>query len=242
MIIFLLFIPLTTLSAAGLQVAELEKKVMDGKITNILMEEEPLRLFPDSEAGKHAVSVSKEFPVRVESAVAIKREGRTTLDVLNTLTSISTIKGTRYFSHGKQEDTILFSDAYTVDSANNPVKVEDVRVSGRLPAMLEITAMLDDSRFKDNLYQFSYRIEENHISLMIANRDDLRFMGCKAIEAGNFMFILDIFLTEENIVVYNAGFCKPAKLPSFLKDRVKKAITNRVDALFGWFEGEVNKK
>lgn len=241
-IISFLLVPVMNLWSAGLTVSQLEESVSGGKITNILVDEEQLKLFPDSDIGKYAASISPSYPIKVESATVIKREGRSTLDVLNTLTDISSIKGTKYYSHGKKEDTILFKDAYTVDSYKNPVPVEDVQVSGRLPAGLEITAMLEDSRFKDNLYQFSYRVEENHISLMITNWDNLRFFGCNAIETNNFMFLLDIFLTEENIVVYNAGFCKPSVLPAFLKDRVRNAITNRMDALFGWFEGEVCKK
>ena len=46
----------------------------------------------------------------------------------------------------------------------------------------------------------------------------------------------------DEIQVYNAGFCKPAVLPSFMEKRVNNAITNRMDALFGWFEKGITEK
>ncbi len=206
------------------------------KTTRILDKDDELTLFPMNHTGKYAASIAPSYPVRVECRATYGRNGKSTSDIANYLTGISTIKGTQYYSQTKKEVTTLFTDAYTVDHPRHANRIGDKVLDNPLPAGTDIYGMLEDSRFKDNVYQFSYLFDDNHITLMITNMDTLKYGFIKAIETHCFLFILDIVLTEDEIQVYNAGFCKPAVLPSFMEKRVNNAITNRMDALFGWFE------
>ena len=192
--------------------------------------------------GKYAASIAPAYPVRVECKATYQRNGKSTADIAEILTGISTIKGTQYYSQSKKEVTTLFTDAYTVDHPRHANRIEDHKLGNQLPMGIDIYGMLEDSRFKDNVYQFSYLFDENHITLKITNMDTLKYGFIKAIETHCFLFILDIVLTEDEIQVYNAGFCKPAVLPSFMEKRVNNAITNRMDALFGWFEKGITEK
>ena len=211
------------------------------KETRILDKDDELTLYPMNHTGKYAASIAPAYPVRVECKATYKRNGKSTADIANILTSLSTIKGTQYYSQTKKEVTTLFTDAYTVDHPRHANKIEDLSLKEPLPQGVDIYGMLEDSRFKDNVYQFSYLFDENHITMKITNMDTLKYGFIKAIDTHCFLFILDIVLTEDEIQVYNAGFCKPMVLPSFMENRVNNAITNRMDALFGWFEKGITK-
>lgn len=212
------------------------------KTTRILDKDDELTLYPMNHTGKYAASIAPAYPVRVECKATYQRNGKSTADIAEILTGISTIKGTQYYSQSKKEVTTLFTDTYTVDHPRHANKIEDHKLGNQLPMGIDIYGMLEDSRFKDNVYQFSYLFDENHITLKITNMDTLKYGFIKAIETHCFLFILDIVLTEDEIQVYNAGFCKPAVLPSFMEKRVNNAITNRMDALFGWFEKGITEK
>ena len=213
----------------------------EGKITRVLDKTDTLTMVPDTEMGKYAYSIAGAYPIRIESSASYKRNGKSIQEIANDLAGISTIKGTEYYSQRKKETVILFADAYTVDNPKNPNRTDDVKFTGELPPGIDIYGLLDDSRFGENVYLFSYRFTESGISLMITNFGDLKYSFIKAVEPNNFMFLLDITITDDEIKVYNAGFCNPTMLPSFMEDRIKGALTNRMDALFGWFEKEVTK-
>lgn len=212
------------------------------KTTRILDKDDELTLYPMNHTGKYAASIAPSYPVRVECKATYARNGKSISDIAGILTGISTIKGTQYYSQTKKEVTTLFTDAYTVDHPRHANRIDDHHLGTELPMGIDIYGMLEDSRFKDNVYQFSYLFDDNHITLKITNMSTLKYGFIKAIDTHCFLFLLDIVLTEDEIQVYNAGFCKPAVLPAFMETRVNNAITNRMDALFGWFEKEVTRK
>ena len=212
------------------------------KTTRILDKDDELTLYPMNHTGKYAASFAPSYPVRIECKAVYDRNGKSTADIVNYLTALSTIKGTQYYSQSQKEITTLFTDAYTVDHPRHANKIEDHQLGNPLPQGIDIYGMLEDSRFKDNVYQFSYLFDENHITLKITNMNTLKYGFIKAIDTHCFLSVLDIVLTEDEIQVYNAGFCKPAVLPSFMEKRVNNAITNRIDALFGWFEKGITEK
>lgn len=194
-------------------------------------------------AGDKETRIYKENgEVRVECKATYDRNGKSAPEIAQILTGISTIKGTQYYSQTKKEITTLFTDAYTVDNPKHAGRIEDHHLGSQLPQGIDIYGMLEDSRFKDNVYQFSYLFDDNHITLKITNIDTLKYGFIKAIEARCFLFVLDIVLTDNEIQVYNTGFCRPAVLPSFMEKRVNNSITNRMDALFGWFEKGITEK
>ena len=212
------------------------------KTTRILDKDDELTMYPMNHTGKYAASIAPSYPVRIECKAVYNRNGKSTADIVNYLTALSTIKGTQYYSQSQKAITTLFTDAYTVDHPRHAHKIDDHHLENPLPQGIDIYGMLEDSRFKDNVYQFSYLFDENHITLKITNMDTLKYGFIKAIDTHCFLSVLDIVLTEDEIQVYNAGFCKPAVLPSFMEKRVNNAITNRIDALFGWFEKGITEK
>ena len=212
------------------------------KTTRILDKDDELSLYPMNHTGKYAASIAPSYPIRIECRATYARNGKSTADIVNHLTGISTIKGTQYYSQTKKEVTTLFTDAYTVDHPRHANKIEDHQLGTPLPMGIDIYGMLEDSRFKENVYQFSYLFDDNHITLKITNMNTLKYGFIKAVDTHCFLSVLDIVLTEDEIQVYNAGFCKPAVLPSFMEKRINNAITNRIDALFGWFEKGIAEK
>ena len=130
------------------------------KTTRILDKDDELTLYPMNHTGKYAASIAPAYPVRVECKATYQRNGKSTADIAEILTGISTIKGTQYYSQSKKEVTTLFTDAYTVDHPRHANRIEDHKLGNQLPMGIDIYGMLEDSRFKDNVYQFSYLFDD----------------------------------------------------------------------------------
>ena len=153
---------------------------------------------------------NEDGEVRVECKASYERNGKSTIDIADYITSLSTIKGTQYYSQRENKVTTLFTDAYTVDQPHRASRIGDPHMVSPLPQSLDIYGMLEDSRFKDNVYQFSYLFVDNHIKLKITNMDTLKYGFLKAIDAQCFNITMDIVLTENEIQVSSSGSCKPA--------------------------------
>lgn len=231
----------STLLYPELSACDSDGRCFDAKIYG---KNEKFILCPDTETGKYAFDISENYPIKTESAVVLKRNGRSRSDIINILAGISSIKGTKYYSETEKKVITLFSDACTVKSVSEPDPVPDMFFSDDLPETFTAAGKLKDSRFGSNIYIFSYKIDGNNISMRITNSDTLKFSIFNAVEKNNFIFLIDITIEEENILVYSAGLCKPASVP-FLKKRINSSIINRMDALLRWFKGEIkdeNKK
>ena len=66
------------------------------KSTRILDKDDELTLYPMNHTGKYAASIAPSYPVRIECKAVYDRNGKSTADIVNYLTALSTIKGTQY--------------------------------------------------------------------------------------------------------------------------------------------------
>ncbi|MCQ2604819.1 MAG: hypothetical protein MJ215_07275 [Spirochaetia bacterium] len=180
------------------------------------------------------------FRIKVENSNEYPSNGKTVTDIMNILTSISTIKGTQYYSQSAGEMTTLFTEAYVIDSEEAAAPQSDPVFTEELPQNYSLLAQMEDSRFGTNNYLFCYQIQDNHINLQITNLTKLKYAGFKAVDENNFIFLLDIFVQDDKILVNNTGLCSPVSVP-FMEKKINSAITNRINALLGWFEGEITK-
>lgn len=168
------------------------------------------------------------------------------LNIINTLLSVSTIKGITYKSYSAgDKPKVLFSDAYTLVDKDSKKEAYDVEFSYAPDKYTyEIAAYLKDSIFGGNKYLIRYDISESEIFMTITNYSDLKFMFYKAMSKGELNMCVDVVMTKEGIALFALatvyGRDPVVKTPITEVD-LPSAFMKRITSLKNWFVEEINK-
>ena len=168
------------------------------------------------------------------------------LEIINTLLSVSTIKGIEYISHSAgDKPKVLFSDAYTLVDKDSKKEAYDVEFSYAPESYsYELAAYLKDSIFGGNKYLINYEISESEIFMTITNYSDLKFMFFKAMSKGELNMCVDAVMTKEGIALFALatvyGRDPVVKTPITDVD-LPSAFMKRITSLKNWFVTEINK-
>ncbi len=168
------------------------------------------------------------------------------LEIINTLLSISTIKGITYISDSAgDKPRTLFSDAYTLTSAKKGKKAYDVTFSyAPVTYSYDIAAYLKDNIFGGNTYTVNYDISENEIFMTITNVSKLKFLFFTAVEEGELDLCVDVLMTKEGIAIFGLATVRDADeyVETPVTDvHLPSAFTRRISSLKDWFIEEINK-
>ena len=168
------------------------------------------------------------------------------LEIINTLLSISTIKGITYISYSAGEKPkTLFSDAYTLTSVKKGKKAYDVTFSyAPVTYSYDIAAYLKDNIFGGNTYTVNYDISENEIFMTITNVSKLKFLFFTAVEEGELDLCVDVLMTKEGIAIFGLATVRDADeyVETPVTDvHLPSAFTRRISSLKDWFIEEINK-
>lgn len=168
------------------------------------------------------------------------------LEIINTLLSISTIKGITYISYSAGEKPkTLFSDAYTLTAAKKGKKATDASfVYAPDSYSYDIAAYLKDNIFGGNTYTVNYDISSDEIFMKITNVSKLKFFFFTAVEEGELDLCVDVLMTEEGIAIFGLATVRDAD--EYVKTPVTdvhlpSAFTRRITSLKDWFVEEINK-
>ncbi len=168
------------------------------------------------------------------------------LRIINTLLSISTIKGITYLSHtAGDEPRVLFSDAYTLTSANKGKKAYDVEFTSA-PEEYEysIAAYLKDNIFGGNVYLIDYDITEDEIFVTFTNKDKLKFLFFTAVEAEELNMCVDCLMTKEGMALFALAtiYREDTSIDTpFVSVHLPSAFNKRIISLRNWFVKEIDK-
>ena len=168
------------------------------------------------------------------------------LRIINTLLSISTIKGITYISYSAGEKPkTLFSDAYTLTSVRKGKKAYDVSFTYAPDVYTyDIAAYLKDNIFGGNTYSVSYDISSDEIFMTITNVSKLKFLFFTAVEEGELDLCVDVLMTEEGIAVFGLATVRDADeyVETPVTDvHLPSAFTRRITSLKDWFVREISK-
>lgn len=168
------------------------------------------------------------------------------LEIINTLLSISTIKGITYISYSAGEKAkTLFSDAYTLTAAKKGKKAYDAEfIYAPDTYSYEIAAYLKDNIFGGNTYTVNYEISGDEIFMTVTNVSKLKFLFFTAVDEGELDLSVDVLMTEEGIAVF--GLATVRNADEYVKTPVTdvhlpSAFTRRITSLKDWFVEEINK-
>ena len=168
------------------------------------------------------------------------------LEIINTLLSVSTIKGITYLAHSTgYKPKVLFSDAYTLVDKDSKKEAYDVEFSYAPETYTyELAAYLKDSIFGGNKYIIKYDISESEIFMTITNYSDMSFLLFKAMSKGELNMCVDAVMTKEGIALFALatvyGREPEVKTPITTVD-LPTAFMKRIASLKDWFIGEINK-
>lgn len=168
------------------------------------------------------------------------------LRIINTLLSISTIKGITYISDSAgDKPKTLFSDAYTLTAAKKGKKATDASfVYAPESYSYEIAAYLKDNIFGGNTYTVNYDITDDEIFMTITNVSKLKFFFFTAVNEGELDLCVDVLMTKEGIAIFGLATVRDAD--EYVKTPVTdvhlpSAFTRRITSLKDWFVEEINK-
>lgn len=185
-------------------------------IESILKEEDPV------------LCVEALFHVDVDNSL-------TRLEELNTIMSISSLKGVEYYSETEKRYKVFVKDAYTMGEDGN--RVPDLQVSAP-EDRASIDLFMKDSRFGKLNYSIDYFNTSDSYGMVMENKTKISYMLVPLVKPGEAKLVYQIIPTEKGYMFYGITMVK-TETPSFLDNRLSKSLYNRMVAVIDWFVDSV---
>ncbi|MGN1188885.1 MAG: DUF6675 family protein [Candidatus Ornithospirochaeta sp.] len=168
------------------------------------------------------------------------------LNIINTLLSVSTIKGITYISYSAGEKPkVLFSEAYTLTDKDSNKEAYDAKFAYAPDTYkYQIAAYLKDSVFGGNKYIIDYDIYESEIFMTITNYTNLKLFFFNVAKKGEVSMCVDVLMTKEGLALFAISSVSDreavVKTPIVEVD-LPSAFMRRITSLRDWFVAEINK-
>ena len=242
----------TTLHAQSLSQDILSKVKEAGFIQNVFLNDTPvsLSLTPATELGslsvthwdnseKPRLTTEKLFYVEKKS-LGLENEQLSSINtakVSKIIRSISTMKGTEYYSNRHKKWETLYHDAYLVKSPSQKTKIEDDTEGSAEGKTLY--CMQDDNSFGECYYKLDYHERENEVSVCFDNFEPLKFGIITAAKAHNVKINLVVVDEGEYFLVYLIAQAYYPRV-SLLEEKMIDSFNARVDSIYKWFVGQLS--
>lgn len=226
----------------------LEKVKFSGEIENVFLgkEEAKLSLVPDTELSKYILNnwTSEENPrLTTEKLFYLdKKDVAVNLNVEQVsriLRSISTMKGSEYYSNRHKKWEVLYHDAYLVDSPENKNKIPDA-TEGSADGKI-LYCMQDDNSFGKCYYTLSYHQTEKEVSVCFDNFEPLKFGPVTAAKSHNIKINLLVSDEGDYYLVYLMVQAYYPRI-SLFENMMLDSFNARVDSIYKWFVREASKQ
>ena len=233
----------------------LEKLKAAGELQNVFLSknEVKLSLVPKTELSELAVKkwTSDEKPRLTTEKLfyldkkslggnsGLNPESELTVEkVSKILRSISTMKGSEYYSNRHKKWEVLYHEAYLVDSKENKKPIPD-DTEGSADGKT-LFCMQDDNSFGKCYYQLEYRQTEKEVSVYFDNFEPLKFGPITAAKAHNVKINLVAVDEGDYYLVYLLVQASYPRI-SLFENMMLDSFNSRVDSIYKWFVREANK-
>lgn len=258
-VIIATFIMVSALFAQSVSPEILEKVKEAGELQNVFLndDEVKLSLVPDTELSKLAVNhwdneenprltteklfyLDKKTIDSKESTAENKAnpENLSVEDVSKVIRSISTMKGTEYYSNRHKKWETLYHEAYLVDSPENKERIPD-DTEGSADGKT-LYCMQDDNSFGKCYYSLSYKQRANEVSVCFDNFEPLKFAFITAAKAHNIKINLVAVDEGDYFLVYLMVQAYYPRI-SMLEEKMIDSFNARVDSIYKWFVKEMGE-
>lgn len=225
----------------------LEKVKVSGKLENVFLgkKDVELSLVPNSELSIYFLNnwTSEETP-RLTTEKLFYLDKKNVAENLNIekisriLRSISTMKGSEYYSNRHKKWEVLYHDAYLVDSPESKIKIPD-DTEGSADGKI-FYCMQDDNSFGKCYYTLSYHQTEKEVCVCFDNFEPLKFGPITAAKAHNIKINLLVSEKEDFYLVYLMVQAYYPKI-SLFENMMLDSFNARVESIYNWFVREASK-
>lgn len=225
----------------------LEKIKSSGETENVFLgaDDIKLSLVPNSELSEYVLNnwTSEDNPrLTTEKLFYLdKKDVAANLSiekVSRILRSISTMKGSEYYSNRHKKWEVLYHDAYLVDSPENKNKIPD-DTEGSADGKT-LYCMQDDNSFGKCYYTLSYHQTKKEVSVCFDNFEPLKFGPITAAKAHNIKINLLACDEGDYYLVYLMVQAYYPKI-SLFENMMLDSFNARVDSIYKWFVREASK-
>ena len=153
--------------------------------------------------------------------------------------SISTMKGTEYYSNRHKKWETLYHDASLIKSPKDKSKIPD-DTEGSADGKT-LYCMQDDNSFGKCYYKLTYKQRENEVGVCFDNFESLKFGFITAAKPHNVKINLVVVNQDEYFLVYLIVQAYYPRI-SLLEDKMIDSFNARVDSIYKWFVKEMQNK
>ena len=226
----------------------LEKVKSSGELQNVFLNDEKVEvsLLPQTELSSFAVTHwdNKEKPrLTTEKLFYLDKKslGEDTTEatiekVSKVIRSISTMKGTEYYSNRHKKWETLYHEAYLIKSPSEKTKIPDDTEGSAEGKTLY--CMQDDNSFGKCYYSLNYSERPNEVSVYFDNFEPLKFAFITAAKAHNVKINLVVVDEGEHFLVYLIVQAYYPRI-SMLEDKMIDSFNARVDSIYKWFVSQM---
>jgi hypothetical protein len=155
-------------------------------------------------------------------------------NIVNILSSVSSLQGLEYFSASRNEMRLLFEECWRIDNAEDRTPLADLSFT-ELPGQVEYTIHQKDLTFGANLSHVEISSSPESLLMTMTNLTNMKYDGwLKVIDRGNFQTGVLVIPVEEGILYYGVMSAKTLGL-GFIVNKASNSFYNRMKALFIWF-------
>ncbi|TVQ40973.1 MAG: hypothetical protein EA384_01515 [Spirochaetaceae bacterium] len=159
------------------------------------------------------------------------------LRLYNVLRSVSTMEGIEYYSASRERMRVFYRESYIVADPGSRDRAPDPLVD-IVPASDRQFAFQHDSSFGRNTYALDYRFESGQMGLTMINLTRMSYGILPLVGDRNLEIHLVVIPTDDGLLFY--GNCGVRVIGLFgMQDRVQASFTNRIDAIYRWFDEQV---
>ncbi len=226
-----------------------EKLKVSGEMQNVFLAKDKveLSLVPETKLSEFAVNswTSSEKPcLTIEKLFYLDKKAlneNTDLSiekVSRILRSISTMKGTEYYSNRHKKWEVLYHEACLLDSkeTKNPIPDDtEGSADGKI-----LYCMQDDNSFGKCYYQLLYRQSKKEVSVYFDNFEPLKFGPITAAKAHNVKINLVAVDEDGYYLIYLLVQANYPRI-SLFENMMLDSFNSRVDSIYKWFVKEANK-
>ncbi len=245
-----IFLFLSAATGQSISSEILEKVKESGELQKVFLngEEVKLTLVLDTELSKLAVNHwdNKENPrltseklFYLDKKTIGRKENSSIESVSKVIRSISTMKGTEYYSNRHKKWETLYHEAYLVDSPEGKKKIPD-DTEGSAEGKI-LYCMQDDNSFGKCYYRLEYHERANEVSVCFDNFEPLKFGPITAAKAHNVKINLVVVDEGEYFLVYLMVQAYYPRI-AMLEEKMIDSFNARVDSIYKWFVAEMSKK
>ena len=245
--ISIIFLAFTNIFSQSVSPELLEKLKSSGELQNVFQNqnEVELSLCPKTELSALAVShwdnkISPRLTTEKLFYLEKKSLGKnaTIEKVSKIIRSISTMKGTEYYSNRHKKWETLYHDAYLIKSPAEKTRIPD-ETEGNADGKI-LYCMQDDNSFGKCYYSLNYREKSDEVSVCFDNFEPLKFGIITASKAHNVKINLVVKDDGEYFLVYLIVQAYYPRI-AILENKMIDSFNARVDSIYKWFVKEIQR-